>query len=163
MAYLKQKGYHQSPLYTSIAIMTGCVDELFEEAYLAEQLLPNWRVHAGMVLKSLSLGQSAAKFTHAQDFFVRLADALLIRANDAIAYLTLSLLTDNFSYGLLMENCKMNIVNVDLQLNAFLTIITKLRYKSCSDKNERAQLFANMITCSFYRAISYGQVLGLHE
>ena len=118
--------------------MTDNVDELFEEAYLSENLMPNWRIHCGMVLKTLTSGQTKAKFGRAREFFTRLAESLLTRKNDVVAYLSLSLLTDSFNFSLLQEECKTNLINVDLRLNTFMTIVTKLRHRVCTDKNERA-------------------------
>ena len=115
LAYLKQQGYAGgNPLYTAIAIMTGSVDELFEEQYLTKHLLPNWRIHCAIVLKTLTQGQSADKLSKAREFISRLADSLLTDCNDVVAYLSLSLLADSFSFSLLQQKCRTNLVNIDL-------------------------------------------------
>ena len=165
-AFLKQQGYSgqgpgASPMYTAIAIMTGNVDELFEADYL-DAMVQSWRLHVALVLKALPSGQSSAKYVKAKEFLTRLADQLLLR-NDIEAYLSLSILADSFSFTHLQDVSRTNLMNVDLRVNSLITILTKLRHKATTDKNERSILLANMVSCAFYRAICFGQVLRLHE
>lgn len=102
IAYLKQAGYNErNPLFTAISIFSCNVDELFKEDHLTQILMPSWRLHTAIVLKTLTAGQSTAKFVKAKEFMTRLADALLTRQNDVAAYLSLSLLADSFNFSLL--------------------------------------------------------------
>ena len=66
-----------------------------------QSLLPDWRLHCAMVLKSLLKAQSSSKFAKTREFITRLAQELLLRKTDVVGYLTLSLLTDSFDFNML--------------------------------------------------------------
>lgn len=88
---------------------------------------------------------------------------LLTKNGDVVSYLALSTLTDSFNFELLQRLSQTNLMNVDLRVNYLMTLLTKLKLKNASEKAERTQCLANLVACAFYRSISYGQVLGLHE
>ena len=117
-----------------VSIMTGNIDDLFNDQTNLDSLLTNWQMHCAFVLKSLSQGRTSDKFSNTKKFISRLALAILEKKNDIAAYLLLSILVDQFDFSHLQETSKTNLMNVDLRVNTLLTLLVKLSLKTCSDK-----------------------------
>ena len=98
-----------------------------------------------------------------KQFLSELAKALLALNGDVVSYIALATLSDSFDLEFLQEHSQSNLMFVDLRLNYLLTLLAKLRMKAANDKTERSQSMAQLVTCAFYRSVSYGQVLALHE
>jgi len=61
----------------------------------------------------------------------------------------------------------MNLINVDLKLNYLMTILNKLQMlKSKKDQGRtvaKQSFMRKLVSLSFYRGVSFGQVLLMHE
>lgn len=94
---------------------------------------------------------------------------LLLERQNLTAYFALSIISDTFDFSFVQNNAQMNLLNVDLSLNYTMTILCKLqtlslnRQRPGSEKQSRESLQQHLVLLAFYRAISFGQVLQLHQ
>ena len=127
-------------------------------------------MHAAFILQNMGKLQVKNATAEVKQFFRKLASNLLTTKEvkqDIYGHIFCSIIGDSFNSDFIQEHSQMNLLNVDLKFNYAMTILNKMQMLK-SKKEQGRQItkqtfLRKLVSFSFYRGVSFGQVLLMHE